>query len=359
MVAAIVKYNPCTRYARGGNDCLYFVGGFRRCGKPLGECDEPFYDKWYNDVLKGSMKSFYPFRIKLLENLGTFLLVYHDHIGGIVGEAKIVRYTVERDGYHYWFDEFIRYPRPVPLRIVYSDLRIPRLRGKWRVVYISGETLEEIRALSGLRGDLKERLRREAELLKEVLVRRKKVRGLFNLEIELDSFRRMGFDENVINISRGIFLRSNENPVTKRYPARRRLNASLLIALKRLRRIVEVDELVSLFKEDKSRLLRVYRILIRELNIKIPPVSPVQIIMSKIDELKLPDEIVRKTIFTIKKMQQTRKFIGCSPKSIAAAALYYTCKNENIHLTQSQTAKLFKVTEVSIRNILSRWLKDT
>ena len=121
IIAALVKYNPCTVYAREGVPCPYFEG-VRHCGFPLGKCSMPEYDKWFRDVLAGKMKSFYPFRIKLLECPGMFLIVYHSHRRAIVGEAKIVKWSKESDGYHCWFDKFIVYPKPVPLEIIYLSL---------------------------------------------------------------------------------------------------------------------------------------------------------------------------------------------------------------------------------------------
>jgi len=48
-LGVIVKYHPCTRYARGSS-CPYFKGG-RKCGKEPLKCDMPDYDRWYKSVL--------------------------------------------------------------------------------------------------------------------------------------------------------------------------------------------------------------------------------------------------------------------------------------------------------------------
>ena len=46
-------------------------------------------------------------------------------------------------------------------------------RGKWKTMYLSQQTVEEIRELSELEGESKERLRRELELAKEEAERRR------------------------------------------------------------------------------------------------------------------------------------------------------------------------------------------
>ena len=112
------------------------------------------------------MKTYYPFHIRLLDEPGTIILIYHSHKKVIVGEAKIIKHTIKNNKHYYWFEEFIKYPKPVPLEMIYSDERLRKLRGRWLAVYISEETLEEIRELAGLKGDLKKRLKREIELAK-------------------------------------------------------------------------------------------------------------------------------------------------------------------------------------------------
>jgi hypothetical protein len=116
IAGVIVKYHPCTRYARG-SACPYFVG-VRRCGREPLECELPEYDQWYRGVLEGRVKCFYPNRIVLLETSGVPMFLYHVDFHGIVGEAVIKRAEVRNDANYYFFDSFTRYPYPVLLEII-------------------------------------------------------------------------------------------------------------------------------------------------------------------------------------------------------------------------------------------------
>ncbi|MEM3602829.1 MAG: hypothetical protein QXN87_09185, partial [Candidatus Bathyarchaeia archaeon] len=171
-VAALVKYNPCSVHARRGVACPFFISGARQCGRPLGFCDSPEYDGWLKDVLKGKIKCFYPRRVRLLEIPGTILMVYHVEKKAIIGEAQIVRATHEDNRHYYWFDEFLLYPNPVRLKLLRTN---PKLGGPgmWVIRYILKETVDEIRELSELKGESKERLKRELELAKIEAEKRK------------------------------------------------------------------------------------------------------------------------------------------------------------------------------------------
>ena len=160
-VAAIVKYNPCTPYARLGRPCPHFRG-VRLCGYAPGECPDERYDLWYREALRGRVRAFYPLHVRLLDEPGALMLIYHSHARAVVAEARVVRHTVEGGWHYYWFDELVKYLEPVPLELVRSDPRLPRLRGRWVAVYIGEEALAELRELAGLSGDLRLRLEREA-----------------------------------------------------------------------------------------------------------------------------------------------------------------------------------------------------
>lgn len=130
LCGAIVKYNPCTRYARGSS-CLYFDKS-KKCDKPPLECEMPEYDNWYKEVVNGKRRCFYPKRVQLFENPGVIMFLFHIHHHAIMGEMQIVRSTLKDGKHFYWFDKFLFYPHPVQLELLETDSRLPRIASKGR-----------------------------------------------------------------------------------------------------------------------------------------------------------------------------------------------------------------------------------
>jgi len=354
IIGCIVKYVPCSVYGRLGSSCPYFVKGVRRCGYGLGECRDPCYDLWFRKVLCGEVKAYFPFHIRLLDEDNGFLLVYHTHRGGIVGEAKIVRHTIEGNRHYYWFDEFVVYPRPVPLVMVYSDERLRKLRGRWLYVYISLETLEEIRELAGLKGDLRLRLKREAELaqvlLKKVLRRKYAYRRLSASQVveEFRDFIVSSFNEDIYSEVKSIFLDFVKRKVFRGVSYRVLFVGCLYLVLRKHGIPVDVKWLTEKTKVDLRKLYRIYSELVRFTGVKLSPAKPEDFILLKADSLNMRKEEIEQALSIVSRVRSLGLIWGKNPRTVAAAAVYLALRNKGIF--QKEVAKVFGVSEVSLRN---------
>ena len=355
-IAVIIKYNPCTIHARLGSKCPYF-DTTRHCPYPLGECPDPNYDLWYRKVLEGEMKEYYPFHIRILDEPGSIMLIYHSHKKAIVGEAKIVGHRVDNGRHYYRFEEFVVYPKPVPLEMIYVDERLKKLRRRWIAVYIDRETLDEIRELAGLKGDLKKRLEREIELAEiaakkalERRARRKYVKitpEIFIKSIENDIVNRFG--QEAFEEAKKIFYLALERGLTKGRGLRNTFYTTLYIALRKLGFPIALWEYCEQLDLELKRTRKYYRQLITNLGIKVPPIDPEELIRVKAEPLGMSENAVEKAIVYLETMRKSIRG-GVSPYTIAATAVYLTLKDEGA--TQEKIAKVFGITPVSIRNLL-------
>jgi len=353
-VGCVVKYVPCSVYGRLGSSCPYFVKGIRRCGYGLGECPDPCYDLWFKKVLSGEVKAYFPFHIRLLDEGNGFLLVYHTHRGGIVGEAKIVRHTVEGKQHYYWFDEFIAYPEPVPLIMVYSDERLRNLRGRWIYVYISLETLEEIRELAGLKGDLRLRLKREAELaqvlLKNVLKSRYAYRRLSASRVveEFRDFVVSSFSEDIYSEVKSVFLDFVKRKVFRGVSYRVLFVGCLYLVLRRRGVSVDVKWLAEETSVDLRKLYRIYSELVKTTGVKLSPVRPEDFVLLKASVLNMSKEEVERVLSIVSRVRSLGLIRGRSPRTVAAAAVYLVLRKRGVF--QKEVARVFDISEVSLRN---------
>jgi transcription initiation factor TFIIB len=100
----------------------------------------------------------------------------------------------------------------------------------------------------------------------------------------------------------------------------------------------------------KKEIARCYRLLFRELDLRMPVVDPVKCIPRIASKAGLQERTKRRAIEILRKAEETRTSAGKDPMGFAAAALYVACVLENENKTQKDVADAASVTEVTIRN---------
>ena len=366
-IAALVKYNPCSVHARGGVPCPFFTPvTARKCTKPLGTCEMPEYDRWFKEVIGGKMNYFYPRRISLLEIPGTILLLYHSHRRKIVGEAKIIKSTLEDMIINrYWFDKFILYPNPVGLESLHSDPRLKSVakRGSWRLVYLSEETLEEIRKLSGLQSKRLERLRGELESAKREAGMRLYLRAsprhkekMAQVAKEARKLLTLGVDTAVLKKAEEILFKADEKGLLRGRSVKLFFSASLYLAFRALGIPKSLHEVQQIANLDRKRIALLTRLLLRELEIKFPPISLRDWLLHYSDKLDVSSETIQIADNLLDKIRTEVRVSGLSPLSISATVVYLACQETREKISQKKIAEIFGVSPVTIRNLSRRWL---
>ncbi|MEM2210887.1 MAG: TFIIB-type zinc ribbon-containing protein [Nitrososphaerales archaeon] len=128
------------------------------------------------------------------------------------------------------------------------------------------------------------------------------------------------------------------------------ITASLYAACRELgitRTLKDVAKVSFLKRKDVARC---YRLLLKEMDLKMPLSNPVANISKIANEVQISEGTRRRAIEIIRRAKEAGAIVGKDPNSIAAAALYLACKLENEPKTQEVIAKAAGVTEVTIRN---------
>ena len=126
--------------------------------------------------------------------------------------------------------------------------------------------------------------------------------------------------------------------------------ATLYAACRRCNVPRTLDEIAEVSRVTKKEVGRTYRFLTRELNIKLPPTSPVDYVPRFASELGLSGEAQSKAIEIIEKAMEKGLTSGRGPTGVAAAALYIASVLLGERKTQRDVADIAGVTEVTIRN---------
>ena len=95
---------------------------------------------------------------------------------------------------------------------------------------------------------------------------------------------------------------------------------------------------------------RCYRLVHRELDLKIPVADPINNIPRIASVLELGEKIKRKAAIILRKAKDAGIVAGKDPTGLAAAALYLACITEGGNKTQKEVSIASGVTEVTIRN---------
>ena len=95
---------------------------------------------------------------------------------------------------------------------------------------------------------------------------------------------------------------------------------------------------------------RCYRLVFRELDLKVPVADPINGIPRIASVAWLCEKTKRKAVEILRKAKKIGVVAGKDPTGLAAAALYLACITEGGNKTQKEISEASGVTEVTIRN---------
>ncbi|MFZ2070666.1 MAG: transcription initiation factor IIB [Halobacteriota archaeon] len=111
-----------------------------------------------------------------------------------------------------------------------------------------------------------------------------------------------------------------------------------------------LEELRDVSRVEHKEISRAYRFLLRELDLKVTPASPIDFVPRFCSLLGLGGDIRSKAIEIIKRASERELTSGRGPIGIAAAAIYIAAIINGEHRTQKDVSVVTGVTEVTIRN---------
>ncbi|MGI0010539.1 MAG: transcription initiation factor IIB [Nitrosopumilaceae archaeon] len=113
------------------------------------------------------------------------------------------------------------------------------------------------------------------------------------------------------------------------------------------RTLNDVSHQINVKRKDVSRC---YRLLLQELDLKMPIVDPIQCLSRIASKAGLSEKVKRQALTIIKNANEMEISAGKEPMALAAAALYLSCAMSGENVTQKVIALAAGVTEVTIRN---------
>ncbi len=127
--------------------------------------------------------------------------------------------------------------------------------------------------------------------------------------------------------------------------------AASLYAACRIHRLPHMlDEIAQKVRGSRREIARCYRLIVRDLNLRVPVIDSKTFVARIAGALGLPDEAIVQASKFLEIAKKRGLTAGKDPGGLAAAAVYLAALMLGIKKTQKEVAKIAGVTEVTVRN---------
>ena len=128
------------------------------------------------------------------------------------------------------------------------------------------------------------------------------------------------------------------------------LAASVYAACRDVEMPRTLDDVAKAINIKRKYLTKNYRMLVNELELKMPVVNSITCISKIANKLGVNEKVKRYAIEILKDANDQRVTAGKDPMGMAASALYISCVKYDVDVSQKDIAMAAGVTEVTIRN---------
>ncbi len=176
---------------------------------------------------------------------------------------------------------------------------------------------------------------------------------------ELDRMKaKLALSDAVIEKTAYIYRKALEKKLVRGRSITALLGAALYAACRNTETPRTLSDVADGINVKRKDIARCYRLLLRELELKMPVVDPIKGISRIASIAGLSEKTKRKALEFLGEASRIEESAGKDPMGLAAAALYLACVMVGENTTQKDIAQAAGVTEVTIRNRY-KGLKDS
>ena len=168
---------------------------------------------------------------------------------------------------------------------------------------------------------------------------------------EMDKLKdKLSLTDNVIEKAAYFYRKANEKKLVKGRSIHGLVASCIYAACRDTETPRTLDDVADGINVRRKDVARCYRLIFRELDLKIPIADPINGISRIASEAGLGEKTKRKAIALLNKAKKIGMVAGKDPMGLAAAALYLACISDGGNTTQRNISDASGVTEVTIRN---------
>ena len=161
---------------------------------------------------------------------------------------------------------------------------------------------------------------------------------------------KLGLSDVIIEKTAYIYRKAQERGLVRGRTVSSVLAAATYIACREIGISRTLKDIASNSNIKRKDIARTYRLLILELNYKIPMIDPVKCIVRVANKANLSEKTKRQAMDIMHRVTRSGISAGKDPMGLAASVLYLSCLNMGESRTQSDIADAAGVTEVTVRN---------
>ncbi|MCI0560104.1 MAG: transcription initiation factor IIB [Nitrososphaera sp.] len=168
---------------------------------------------------------------------------------------------------------------------------------------------------------------------------------------ELDRLRdKLGLSDAIIEKTAYIYRKAQERGLVRGRTISATVGAALYIACRETGASRTLKDIAIVGNIKRKDLARIYRLVVMELDLKIPLIDPMRCIVRVSNKANLSERTKRVAMQIMKAVTKSGISAGKDPMGLAASVLYLACLNSGENRTQTDIANAAGVTEVTVRN---------
>jgi len=168
---------------------------------------------------------------------------------------------------------------------------------------------------------------------------------------ELDRLKdKLAISSSVLEKAAYLYRKAMDKKLVRGRSISAMITASLYAACRDAETPRTLNDVADAANVKRKDITRCYRLLHKELELKMPVVDSIQLIARISSKLEIPEKTKRYAIKVLQEVQKRKESSGKDPMGLAASALYLACVKNEVSITQRDLAEAAGVTDVTIRN---------
>jgi transcription initiation factor TFIIB len=161
---------------------------------------------------------------------------------------------------------------------------------------------------------------------------------------------KLGLSDAIVEKTAYIYRKAHEKRLARGRSVSSILAAATYIACREMGAARTLRDLTEITNVKRKALSRGYRLLVIELDLKVPSMDLMKCIVKIANRAKLGEKTQRMAMSTMNDLINKEISAGKDPMGLAATVLYLSCLTNGEATTQKEIAEAAGVTEVTIRN---------
>jgi transcription initiation factor TFIIB len=176
-------------------------------------------------------------------------------------------------------------------------------------------------------------------------------RNLWQAFSQLNALKdKLGLSETIIEKTAYIYRKAEERGLIRGRTISGMVTAAIYIACREIETPRTLKEIATISNIKRKNIALCCRLLIRELDLKVPIADPMKCIVKIANKANLSEKITRQAMNIMTEVVKRGISAGKNPMSFAATVLYISSFKNGENVRQSDIAKAAGITEVTLRN---------